>query len=182
MHFLINGEGYWLAPFLLTVSTTNTFLKILQKFWKKVLFKKTSVRFCQWDKQVNLLTKLEHCRTKILFLLNRIILGFFPNLPHNINHTPQIKPMQQLYCVTKKQPSEVLLKISQNSQRNTCASLLFTKVAGLRLATLLKKSLCHRCFPANFSNFLRTPSLKSTYRRLLLVTAGWSWVFFKLIH
>ena len=42
MHFLINCEGYWLASFLLTVSITNTFLKTLRKFWKKVLFKKTS--------------------------------------------------------------------------------------------------------------------------------------------
>ena len=48
-----------------------------------------------------------------------------------------------------KQPPEVFckkvfLKISQNSQENTC----------LRSATLLKKR--HRCFPMNFAKFLRT--------------------------
>ena len=31
-----------------------------------------------------------------------------------------------------------------------------------RLATLLKKSLWHRCFPVNFAKFLRTPFLQNT--------------------
>ena len=39
-------------------------------------------------------------------------------------------------CSVKK----VFLEISQNSQKNTCASLFFNKVAG-RPATLLKKRL-----------------------------------------
>ena len=52
---------------------------------------------------------------------------------------------------------KVFLEISQNSQENTCARVLFNKVAGLRPATLLKKRLCHRCFPVNFVKYLRTP-------------------------
>ena len=52
----------------------------------------------------------------------------------------------------------VFLEISQNSQENTCARVsFFKKVAGLRPATLLKKRLCHRCFPVNLAKFLRTP-------------------------
>ena len=51
--------------------------------------------------------------------------------------------------VTKQPPElfckKVFLKISQNSQENTC----------LRPATLLKKR--HRCFLMNFAKFLRTP-------------------------
>ena len=39
-------------------------------------------------------------------------------------------------------------------------SLFFNKVAGLRLATLLKRRLWYRCFPVNFAKFLRTPFLK----------------------
>ena len=39
-----------------------------------------------------------------------------------------------------------LKKISQNSQENTC----------VRPATLLKKTLWHRCFPVNFVKILRT--------------------------
>ena len=34
---------------------------------------------------------------------------------------------------------------------------LFNKVVGLKPATLLKKSLWHRCFSVNFAKFLRTP-------------------------
>ena len=36
-------------------------------------------------------------------------------------------------------------------------SLFFNKVACLIPATLLKKTLKHRCFPVNFEKFLRTP-------------------------
>ena len=39
---------------------------------------------------------------------------------------------------------------------------LFNKVVGLKPATLLKKSLWHRCFSVNFAKFLRTASLQST--------------------
>ena len=37
-----------------------------------------------------------------------------------------------------------------------------------RPATLLKKGLWNRCFPVNFTKFLRTPFLQNTSRRLLL--------------
>ena len=47
-------------------------------------------------------------------------------------------------CSVKK----AFLEISKNSQKNTC--LFFNKVAGLRVATLSKKSLWHGCFPVNF--------------------------------
>ena len=50
-------------------------------------------------------------------------------------------------------------------------SLSFNKVAGLRSATLLKKRLWHRCFPVNFSKFLRTPFLTEHLQRLLFHVA-----------
>ena len=37
-----------------------------------------------------------------------------------------------------------------------CQRLFFNKVAGLRSATLLKRSHWHKCFPVNFAKFLRT--------------------------
>ena len=55
---------------------------------------------------------------------------------------------------------KVLLEISQNSQENTCARVCFlNKVAGLRLATLLKKRLWLRWILQNFLEhlFYRTP-------------------------
>ena len=39
---------------------------------------------------------------------------------------------------------------------------------GLRPATLLKKTLWHRCFPVNFAKFLRTPSFIEQLWWLLL--------------
>ena len=52
--------------------------------------------------------------------------------------------------------------------KHLCQSPFFTRVADLRPATLLKKRLWHRCFPANFVKFLRTPFLQTTSERLVL--------------
>ena len=48
-------------------------------------------------------------------------------------------------------------------------SLFFNKVANLRPATLLKNRLWHRCFPVNFTKFLRTPFFTEHLRWLLLI-------------
>ena len=43
-----------------------------------------------------------------------------------------------------------------NKVAGLCARASFiNKVAGLRPGILLKKRLCHRCFPMNFAKFLR---------------------------
>ena len=62
----------------------------------------------------------------------------------------------------QKQPTEVFykkgfLKNSSNSQESTCVRVFFNNVIGLRPTTLLKMRLWHRCFPVNFTKFLRTP-------------------------
>ena len=56
-------------------------------------------------------------------------------------------------CSIKK----VFLEISQNSQENTCAG----KHLCQRLF-FIKKSLWRRCFPVNFTKFLRTPFLQNS--------------------
>ena len=62
----------------------------------------------------------------------------------------------------QKQPPEVFYKkgalknFAKFTGNHLCQSLFFNKVAGLRPATLFKKRLCHRCFPVNFAQFLRT--------------------------
>ena len=68
-------------------------------------------------------------------------------------------------CSVKK----VSLEILQNSQKNAVPESLFYKVAGLRPATLLKKRLWHRCFPVNFTKFLRTPFIIEHLWWLLLI-------------
>ena len=65
-------------------------------------------------------------------------------------------------CSVKK----AFLKISQNSQENTCDRVSF--LIKERVSFLSKKRLWHRCFPANFANFLRTPYLQNTSAQLLL--------------
>ena len=68
-------------------------------------------------------------------------------------------------CSVKK----LFLEISQNSQgKHLCQRLFFNKVAGLRLATLFKKSVRHRCFPVNFVKFLRTLFFTEHLRWLLI--------------
>ena len=67
-------------------------------------------------------------------------------------------------CSVKK---GVLRNFAKFTGKHLCQRLFFNKVAG-RPATLLKKSLWHRCFPVNFAKFLRTPFLQNTSGRLLL--------------
>ena len=61
----------------------------------------------------------------------------------------------------------VLRNFAKFTGKHLCQRLFFNKVAGLRAAALLKKSLWHRCFPVNFAKFLRTPFLQNTSGRLL---------------
>ena len=75
-------------------------------------------------------------------------------------------------CSVKK----VLLEISKNSQENTCGRVFF-----LRPATLFKNRLWHRCFSVNFENFLGTPFLQNTSRRLLLLCIILSSPLFSLL-
>ena len=77
------------------------------------------------------------------------------------------------------QPPEVSCKktCSQNSQENTCIKVSFLiklQACGLWPATLLKKRLWYRCFPVNFTEFLRIPFLQNISGWLLL-----SWLYWK---
>ena len=62
----------------------------------------------------------------------------------------------------------VLRNLEKFRGKHLCQRLFFNKVAGLRLATLLKKWLWHRCFPMNFAKFLRTPFLQNACGQMLL--------------
>ena len=62
----------------------------------------------------------------------------------------------------------ILKNFAKFTGKHLCQGLFFSKVAGLRPATLLKKRLWHRCFPVNFAKFLKTSFLQNTSRRLFL--------------
>ena len=66
---------------------------------------------------------------------------------------PRLSEAAVQSCYVKK----VFLEISPSSQENNCARTSFNKVTGLRLTTLLRKRLWHKCFSVNFVKFLRTP-------------------------
>ena len=57
-----------------------------------------------------------------------------------------------MFCI-----KSVLKNFAKFTGKHLCWSLFFNVVAGLRLATLLKKRLQHRCFPVRFEKFLITP-------------------------
>ena len=57
---------------------------------------------------------------------------------------------------------KMFLKISQNSQENSCTRVSFLLKLQASGSTLLKKRLWHRCFPVNFAKCLRTLFLKNT--------------------
>ena len=71
-----------------------------------------------------------------------------------------------LRCSVKK---GVLRNFTNFTGKYLCQRFFFNKVAGHSPETLLKKSLCHRCFTMNFAKLLRTPFLKNTSGRLLLL-------------
>ena len=67
----------------------------------------------------------------------------------------------RLYVICKK---GVLGNFAKFTGKHLCQSLSFNKVAGLRLQTLLKEKLWHRCFPVNFAKFSRTSFLTEHLR------------------
>ena len=68
-------------------------------------------------------------------------------------------------CSMKK---AVLRNFTKTSGKHLCQGLLFNKVAGLRLSTLLKKRLWHRSFSVKFAKLVRTTFLQNTSGRLRL--------------
>ena len=68
----------------------------------------------------------------------------------------------------------MFLKFSQNSQESTCARVSFLIKLLTETEILLKKRLCHRCFPVNFEKFLRIPFSQNTSWGLLLCWTRWN--------
>ena len=84
---------------------------------------------------------------------------FFPSLAPKKQSNPVC--IMKAY-IQKQSPGGALYKsCSQNfrqiHRKTPVAESFLNIVVDLRPATLLKKRLWHRCFPVNFSKFLRTP-------------------------
>ena len=72
--------------------------------------------------------------------------------PHSLSTKKSSHP--EVFC--KK---GVLRNFTKFTGKHLCQILFINKVAGLRLATLLKTRRWHTRFPVNFVDFLRTPFL-----------------------
>ena len=64
----------------------------------------------------------------------------------------------------------VLRNFAKFTGKHQCQSLFFNKVEGLR-----PLRLWHRCFPMNFSKFLRAPFFAEYFRWLLLIVLARKW-------
>ena len=121
--------------------------------------------------QTNKYTRTPHDDDVVMVTLFVTLIWYLTTQTQLLKHTSKNTIQGQ------KQPAEVFckktlcLEILQNSQESTCGrDSFFNKVAGLRPATLfkkslrpatlLKKSLWHKCFPVNFMKFLRATFLQ----------------------
>ena len=111
--------------------------------------------FCNW-------LSLENISTKIYF--SKSIWFFSFMFWYSIACIPRDQQKQPpgMFC------KGVLRNFVKFIGKRMWLSALFNKVAGLRSATFLKMRLWHRCFPANFSKFLRRSFFQNTFGRLLL--------------
>ena len=73
-----------------------------------------------------------------------------------------------------------LVNFTKFTGKQLCQSRFFNKIAGVRAATFLKKSLWHSCFPVNSAKFLRTPYLQNIPVRLLLILFVACFLYFPL--
>ena len=107
--------------------------------------------------------------------VNQIKLCYFISYSIPITVKSTFRPFSALWQYSRNSRPEVFCKkaVLRNFTKFTgkylCQSLFFNKVAGLRPATLLKKRLCHRCFPESFVKFRSTPFFIEHVWWLLLV-------------
>ena len=70
------------------------------------------------------------------------------------NREPLVSERKSL--TTKLPTQKLFLEIRKIHRKTPGSESLFNEVVALRPVTLLKRRLWHRCFPVNFSKFLRT--------------------------
>ena len=97
------------------------------------------------------------------------------NQPFTLKIYPKKKFFASLHCPVSRSSRPkvfckegVLRNFAKFIDKHLCQGLFYNKVTGPRRATLLKKRLLHRCFPVEFSKFLRIPFLKKHLQCLLL--------------
>ena len=125
---------------------------LLKKRLRQISF---SVNFIKFLKTSSLLT--EHLQMTASCVQLWIMRSFSEQFFYRASPGTAISRSSRPEVICKK---GVLRNFAKFIGKHLCQRLLFSKVAGLRPATLFKKGLWHRCFPVNFKKFLRTPFLK----------------------
>ena len=116
--------------------------------------------------------KLQNCKFSFFFYFawdSLKVLNLIPVIRSNTQWTSlHINGYKNvLYSVLLAGVKVVLKNFTKFTGKHLCWSFFFNNVADWPL-TLLKKRLQHRCFPANFVKFLRTPFFTEHLLRLLL--------------
>ena len=147
-------------------------------YWYQILDKKTRNKGAKWWIFTNLTQDqcINHTETSQLTLNINQMIGFYMIQnsvklnkvlsPHHMLNSLllwwfQLLIIQEIRlfptfrsshwrCSVKK---GVLRNFAKFTEKHLCESLFLNKVAGVRLATLLKKRLWYRCFPMNFAKF-----------------------------
>ena len=121
------------------------------------------IHFCYWF-QNN--CYVEQCPCVSIRLFFEIAIFLKSNFSEQLFFITATYRNSHQTCSTKK----LFFKILQYSKKTpVLESRLFLINTDFRAAaTLIKKRLQHRCFPANIAKFLRTTILKNICKRLLL--------------
>ena len=112
---------------------------------------------------------MRQTRVSVEWLFNKIETYFkFVSLKSRV----KIGRSSHWRCSVRK---SVLRNFAKLTEKHMWESLFLNEVTRLSPATLLKKRHWHRCFPAKFAKFLRTPFLHITSVRLFLDRIKCSW-------
>ena len=110
-----------------------------------------------WKTKFKLLTIIFMFNRFLLWIFNALIFGFHKAKYRSVFFLHFHKGNEIEAATRVVLCKKVFLEIWQNSQENTCDRVSFFIKLQARPVTLLKKRLCHKCFPVNFVKFLRTP-------------------------
>ena len=99
---------------------------------------------------------------RFLDLINKKYFTLILKMTILINCTGKFCYQHENFQNTEATTGGVLRIFTNFAGKHLSQRLFCNKVAELRPATLLEERLRHRCFPANFVRFLRTPIFETT--------------------
>ena len=121
------------------------------EFWK---FIRTHLQQNYYEKSA--LEVFSFIKQALLLVFLSYLLKFFQN-NYSVELLPIVFSVKKEEVTQKCSVTKVFLKISQNSQKNTCARVAFLIKLQALVCTFINNRLWHRCFLVNFDKLLRAP-------------------------